>query len=312
MTAAPGSATTFRLALVGVPNCGKTALFNRLTGSRQKVANYPGVTVERKEGAFASTNRRRHYQLFERAGTYRRVPATLDEPITVDFIGGKLHGEASPALIVCVVDATNLRLSLRLVLELRRVGLPLIVALNMSDLARDRGYTLNRTRLESELGVQVIETVAVRSDGGRDLVTAIDALCASIEAEQAATQRLRERALTVALNGAPAPGLAAPLAVPAQTSGEIQDTQREARRILRVAEYVEPLRARALTRLDAIVMNPIAGPVLLAVLLFSVFQAVFSWATVPMAWVNGGLSWPGAAARRGRASALLESLLVRD
>ncbi|HEX9473808.1 MAG TPA: ferrous iron transport protein B [Steroidobacteraceae bacterium] len=310
MTAAPGSATTFRLALVGVPNCGKTALFNRLTGSRQKVANYPGVTVERKEGAFASTNRRRHYQLFDLPGTYSLVPATLDEAITRDFIVGKLHGEASPDLIVCVVDATNLRLSLRLVLELRRVGLPLIVALNMSDLARDRGYTLNRTRLESELGVQVIETVAVHSDGGRDLVTAIDALCASIEAEQAATQRLREDDLTVALHVAPAPGIAVPLVVPAQTSGEIQDTQREARRILRVAEYVEPLRARALTRLDAIVMNPIAGPVLLAVLLFSVFQAVFSWATVPMAWINGGMSALGVAVSRAMPAGLLESLLV--
>jgi ferrous iron transport protein B len=310
MTASPGNAPTFRLALVGVPNCGKTALFNRLTGSRQKVANYPGVTVERKEGAFASPNRQRRYQLFDLPGTYSLVPATLDEAITRDFIVGKLHGEASPDLIVCVVDATNLRLSLRLVLELRRVGRPLVVALNMSDLAHDRGYTLNRARLESELGVQVIETVAVHSDGGRDLVTAIDALCASIEAEQSATQRLRDEDRTLALNVAPAPQVAAPLVVPAQTSAEIQATQREARRILRVAEYVEPLRARALTRLDAIVMNPIAGPVLLAVLLFSVFQAVFSWATAPMAWINGGMSALGVAVSRAMPAGLLESLLV--
>jgi ferrous iron transport protein B len=310
MTASPGNAPTFRLALVGVPNCGKTALFNRLTGSRQKVANYPGVTVERKEGAFASPNRQRRYQLFDLPGTYSLVPATLDEAITRDFIVGKLHGEASPDLIVCVVDATNLRLSLRLVLELRRVGRPLVVALNMSDLAHDRGYTLNRARLESELGVQVIETVAVHSDGGRDLVTAIDALCASIEAEQSATQRLRDEDRTLALNVAPAPQVAAPLVVPAQTSAEIQATQREARRILRVAEYVEPLRARALMRLDAIVMNPIAGPVLLAVLLFSVFQAVFSWATAPMAWINGGMSALGVAVSRAMPAGLLESLLV--
>jgi len=154
------------------------------------------------------------------------------------------------------------------VLELRRVGRPVIVALNMSDLARDRGYTLNRTRLESELGVQVIETVAVQPAGGRALVAAIDALCASIEAEQSATQRLRDEDLTVALRLAPAPEIIAPPVVPAQTAEEIEATQREARRILRVSEYVEPLRTRALMRLDAIVMNPIAGPLLLAVLLF--------------------------------------------
>ena len=151
----------FKLALVGVPNCGKTALFNRLTGSRQKVANYPGVTVERKEGAFLSANRERHYQLIDLPGTYSLMPATLDEAITRDAITGKLRGEPAPDLIVCVVDATNLRLSLRLVLELRQVGRPMIVALNMSDLARQRGFRLDRARLESELGVPVVETVAV-------------------------------------------------------------------------------------------------------------------------------------------------------
>jgi ferrous iron transport protein B len=185
-----------------------------------------------------------------------------------------------------------------------------IVALNMSDLARDRGYTLNRTRLESELGVQVIETVAVQPAGGRALVAAIDALCASIEAEQSATQRLRDEDLTVALRLAPAPETIAPPVVPAQTSEEIEATQREARRILRVSEYVEPLRTRALMRLDAIVMNPIAGPLLLAVLLFSVFQAVFSWATVPMAWINTAMSGLGVAVSRAMPAGLLESLVV--
>jgi len=126
----------FKLALVGVPNCGKTALFNRLTGSRQKVANYPGVTVERKEGGFLSANRERHYQLIDLPGTYSLMPATLDEAITRDALTGKLRGEPAPDLIVCVVDATNLRLSLRLALELRQIGRPMIVALNMSDLAR--------------------------------------------------------------------------------------------------------------------------------------------------------------------------------
>ncbi len=145
----PDPAENFRLALVGVPNCGKTALFNRLTGSRQKVANYPGVTIERKEGSFASADRTRQYQLIDLPGTYSLLPVTLDEAITRDAITGKLRGEVPPDLILCIVAATNLRLSLRLVLELKRIGRPMIVALNMSDLARQRGYKLDRAQLES-------------------------------------------------------------------------------------------------------------------------------------------------------------------
>ncbi|MDE2219377.1 MAG: 50S ribosome-binding GTPase, partial [Gammaproteobacteria bacterium] len=167
MSAVAAEVANFRVALVGVPNCGKTALFNRLTGSRQKVANYPGVTVERKEGVFPGPSQARRYRLIDLPGTYSLVPATLDEAITRDAITGKLRGESAPDLIVCVVDATNLRLSLRLVLELGRVGRPLIVALNMSDLAHKRGYRLDRARLETELGVPVVETVAVHPAGAR-------------------------------------------------------------------------------------------------------------------------------------------------
>jgi ferrous iron transport protein B len=298
------------VALVGVPNCGKTALFNRLTGSRQKVANYPGVTVERKEGAFAGPSQARHYRLIDLPGTYSLVPATLDEAITRDAITGKLRGESAPDLIVCVVDATNLRLSLRLVLELGRVGRPVIVALNMSDLARKRGYRLDRARLESELGVPVVETVAVQPAGARDLVVAIDALCASLEVERAAMQRFSQEDLRVALHLAPPPPVVAPVVVPAQTAVQIEATQREARRILQAAAYLEPLRARALARLDAVVMNPIAGPLLLAVLLFAVFQAVFSWAAVPMEWINAGMASLGRAVAHSIPSGALQSLLV--
>jgi ferrous iron transport protein B len=296
---------TLRVALVGVPNCGKTALFNRLTGSRQKVANYPGVTVERKEGAFLAADHRRLYQLIDLPGTYSLVPATLDEAITRDVLAGKLRGEAAPDLIVCVVDATNLRLSLRLVLELRRMGRPLLVALNMSDLAASRGFQLNRTRLESELGVPVIETVAVQSHGDRGLVAAIDTLSAAVEAERRAARRLAadEATAVVSVLRVLAPD-------PAQTSAEIAATQREVRRILRAADYLEPLRARSLARLDAVVMNPIAGPVLLALLLFAVFQAVFSWAKLPMDLITAGMNLLGAEISHLMAPGPLQSLLV--
>ena len=297
MLAVEPAVENFRLALVGVPNCGKTALFNRLTGSRQKVANYPGVTIERKEGSFASADRARQYQLLDLPGTYSLLPATLDEAITRDAITGKLRGERSPDLIVCVVAATNLRLSLRLVLELKKVGRPILVALNMSDLAKQRGYKLDRARLQAELGVPVVETVAVHANGARELVSAIDRLCASLDAARTAQ--------VAALSAAPAP-----VVLLAQTSAEIEATQREARRILRASAYVEPLRTRALARIDAVVLHPIAGPILLAVLLFAIFQAVFSWATAPMAWINSGVSALGTAVTQAMAPGPLQSLLV--
>ncbi len=148
----------------------------------------------------------------------------------------------------------------------------MIVALNMSDLARQRGYKLDRARLESELGVPVVETVAVQSAGARELVAGIDALCASLEAKGIGSQRAQ------AADPAPAPVSPAPVQLLAQNSAQIEATQREARRILRASAYVEPLRTRALTRIDAVVMHPVGGPLLLAALLFAIFQAVFTWA----------------------------------
>ena len=165
-----------RLALVGVPNSGKTALFNRLTGSRQKVANYAGVTVERKEGSFVGPGRQRVYKVLDLPGAYSLTPTTLDEAITRDFLLGRLADEPAPEFVVCVVDATNLRLNLRLVLELRDLDVPMIVALNMSDLAASRGYRLDRALLEAELGVPVVETVAVTHGGDRPLLEALEKL----------------------------------------------------------------------------------------------------------------------------------------
>src|SRR5215831_829802 len=171
----PGaSAAGLSLSLIGVPNCGKTALFNRLTGSRQKVANYPGVTVERKEGRFTGPVTGRTYRLVDLPGAYSLEPTSLDEAIARDVVLGRHASEQAPDLLVCVVDATNLRLNLRLVLELKRIGRPMLVALNMSDVAKQRGYKLDREALERALGVPVIETVAVRTGGERALVEAIE------------------------------------------------------------------------------------------------------------------------------------------
>ncbi|MEO8315225.1 MAG: FeoB small GTPase domain-containing protein, partial [Pseudomonadota bacterium] len=164
--------TRLRVALVGVPNCGKTALFNRLTGSRQHVANYAGVTVERKEGHCTDATSGRSYRVLDLPGSYSLAAATLDEAITRDVVLGRFQGEEVPDLIVNVVDATNLRLGLRLSLELLRLGRPMIVALNLSDIARQRGMNVDPARLAALLGCAVVETVAVQSGGEKQLLTA--------------------------------------------------------------------------------------------------------------------------------------------
>lgn len=166
-------AAPMRIALVGNPNSGKTALFNALTGGRQKVANYPGVTVERKEGLFETPAGRRAY-ILDLPGTYSLRGRSPDEAVTRDAVLGKLSGERALDLIVCVADATNLRLTLRLVLELKTVGRPIVLALNMFDIAERRGVGIDLNRLSHELGIPVVPTVAVRRSGAADLLRQID------------------------------------------------------------------------------------------------------------------------------------------
>ncbi len=271
------AAPQLSLSLIGVPNCGKTALFNRLTGSRQKVANYPGVTVERKEGRLVGPRTGRTFRVVDLPGAYSLEPATLDEAIARDVVLGRHASEPAPDLLVCVVDATNLRLNLRLVLELKRLGRPMIVALNMTDVAEQRGYQLDRAALERALGVPVVPTVAVRSGGERELVEAIDSYGFTHEVLSRARARLEP--------------------VPPATAADIEATQAEVRRVLSASHYRVPARQAALARLDQVVLHPVAGPALLAVVLFLMFQAVFSWAKVPqvaitaaVASLNGWLS----------------------
>jgi len=267
--AAAVAAPQLSLSLIGVPNCGKTALFNRLTGSRQKVANYPGVTVERKEGRLTGPRSGRTYRVVDLPGAYSLEPATLDEAIARDVVLGRHAVEPAPDLLVCVVDATNLRLNLRLVLDLKHLGVPMIVALNMSDVAAQRGYQLDRAALERALGVPVVPTVAVRAGGERALVEAIESYGLSARA----LARYRQ----------------APSAPPPADAAAIEATQREVRRVLAESGYRVPPRQAALERLDAVVLHPIAGPALLASVLFLMFQAVFSWARAPQNLINSGV-----------------------
>jgi ferrous iron transport protein B len=273
-----------RVALVGVPNCGKTALFNRLTGSRQRVANYAGVTVERKEGFCHDASSDRNYRVLDLPGSYSLGATTLDEAITRDAVLGRLSGEELPEVIINVVDATNLRLGLRLSLELMKLGRPMIVALNMSDIARQRGMNVDPEKLAARLGCPVVETIAVQPGGERQLLASL------AHARAGDATRFRDWK--------------------APPRAEVEATQREVRHILDDIGYREPLRTRALARLDAVVMHSYAGPALLAVLLFLMFQAVFSWAALPMEWIDGGVGALGNLIHGALPAGPLRSLLV--
>src|SRR5712671_2933036 len=249
----PMEAPLMHLALVGTPNSGKTALFNALTGSRQKVANYPGVTVERKQGVFV-TPQGRQVSLVDLPGTYSLRGRSPDEEITRDMVLGRTPGEALPDLVLCVADATNLRLTIRLVLELKNTGRSLALVLNMFDIATRRGVTVDVPKLSAALGVPVVTSIAVRKGGTADLLRLTD---------QIATRE-----------PAPSPqNLWQPLTV-----AQLRATQREADRII-AATVSLPTRPDTWTaRIDAVVLHPIAGLAILALILFVMFQAVFAWA----------------------------------
>jgi ferrous iron transport protein B len=274
---------SLNIALLGNPNCGKTALFNLLTGSRQKVANYTGVTVERKEGLLTTAGGKR-VRVLDLPGAYSLNPMSADEAITHAVVTGLHTGEQKPDLIVCVTDATNLKLNLRLVLEARRLGLPLVVALNMTDVARRRGIHIDSAALERELGVPVVETVAVRRDGARALLERLDALALP-------------RSLETTPWGAP-------------NVDDVLSAQRDVRRIFAVAVREPPAEVRVDDAIDRVVLHPFWGMVVLVATLFLMFQAVFSWAQLPMDAIKATMESLGGLVRGVLPPGMFQSLLV--
>jgi ferrous iron transport protein B len=271
------------VALLGNPNCGKTALFNRLTGARQKVANYAGVTIERKEGSFSSPAGRA-FRVLDLPGAYSLSATTPDEAITRDVVAGLRAGEKYPDLIVCVVSATNLRLNLRLVLEIKRLGLPMVLALNMVDVAKKRGIEIDADKLAAELGMMVVETVAVQSGGEKSLLRALDEM-------------------------SPLPAVE-PKPLAAIDAVSVEQTQQEVRRILAACTSDFHDTGNRTEKIDDVVLHPVIGPVILAVLMFLVFQAVFSWANAPMDLIKGAVDMAGELINARMADGLLRSLLV--
>jgi ferrous iron transport protein B len=261
---APAALRPARLALVGNPNSGKTALFNALTGSRQKVANYAGVTVERKQGSVLLADGRTA-QILDLPGTYSLRARSPDEVVTRDAVLGKLAGETAPDVVICVADATNLRLVLRLVLELKQVGRPFVLALNMYDIAQRQGLRIDLEKLSAEIGAPIVPTVATRKRGLEELVAAADALAQSRAGAHENVWR-------------------------EPSAAEIRAAHREAARI--VKDCVRPAeRPDTVTgKVDAVLLNPVGGLVILLTLLFVMFQAVFTWATVPADAIDAGFA----------------------
>ena len=274
----------WRIALVGTPNSGKTALFNALTGSRQKVANYAGVTVERKSGVLQTASGHL-VNLIDLPGTYSLRGRSPDEDITRDVILGKFASESPPDFLLCVADATNLRVALRLVIELKRVHRPMLLVLNMIDIARRRGVDIHLDKLSAELGVPVVTSTAVRRGGIDDLLRRIDDIA-----------------------GKPAGAIvASDWTAPAVS--DLRTAQREADRVIRAA-VSEPAKPDTwTTRVDAVLLHPVWGMVALLLLLFVMFQAVFAWAQPAMELITQGFDALGAFSATVLPEGLLQSFV---
>ncbi len=269
------------VALVGNPNCGKTALFNLLTGSKQKVANYAGVTVERKEGRLTLPDGRA-LRILDLPGAYSLYPRSLDERVTCNVLMGRAVGEKQPDLVVCVVDASNLRRTLRLVLAVQRMGLPCIVALNMMDVAKRRGMTIDPQALSRELGVPVVPTVGVKADGDAGL----RALLAQFNSSKS----------TVAAN---------------EPAIQAAEADHEAVQGILTRLGLNKIVPDVLSdRIDRVLLHPFIGPLILTALLFLIFQAMFSLANVPMDAIKAAAEWLGEEVTAALPAGWLRSLLV--
>lgn len=264
-----------QVALVGSPNCGKTSLFNHLTGTRQKVANYAGVTVERKEGRVLLPSGRA-VRILDLPGAYSLDATSPDEAITRAICLGEVAGEQIPDLLLCVVDATNLRLHLRFVLEVQRLGRPMVLVLNMMDDAERRGIVIDQAKLSALLGVPVVSTIAVKSTGVQHLLGQL------------------EQAI-------PAP----PPPPPAD-----QDLHQRVRALLAAAVTMPTMTDRRDDAIDRVMLHPVFGLALLAAILFFIFQAVFAWAEPFMAGIEGLIGGLGELVGNQLNDGLLKSLLV--
>ena len=265
---------TKNIALIGNPNCGKTSLFNTLTGTRQKVANYAGVTVERKEGFFKLPSGD-SVRVLDLPGTYSLKPSSLDEEVTRAVCFGELKGEVLPDIFVCVVDATNLRLHLSLVLEVRALNRPMLLVLNMMDEVKKRGISIDTSKLSKLLGVPVVESVAVKTKGIQELLTQLDQknlFVAPYHSELNHFDQIKYITKQVILKN---------------DSGD-----------------------KRTAFLDKIFLHPVFGLLILTLTMFVMFQAVFIWAQPFIAFIEDSITWLSGAIGPLISHPLLRSLIV--
>ena len=251
-----------RLALVGAPNCGKSTLFNGLTGGRAKTANYAGVTVERRTGWFTTPAAFR-VELLDLPGIYGLTARTLDERIAADTILGRNRDEPAPDGLIVLIDASDIRTQLHFILQVKALGLPMLLVLNMIDLAERDGVKIDIAALENRIGVPVVPTRATRASGRAALLERLDDMIGALKQTPPA---------------------------PIGELATLKQLQREARAIAKDVIIHEPPANRITRAIDRIVLNKFAGPLILATILFLMFQAVFAWAAAPMDAIDAGFA----------------------
>ena len=279
------------VALLGNPNCGKTALFNLLTGSRQKVANYSGVTVERKEGRLTLSSGK-NIRILDLPGAYSLYPRSLDERVTCNVLMGRAEGEKRPDLVLCILSAMNLRRNLRLVLAAKRLGLPCVVVLNMLDVAKRQGLNIDTAALSKELGLPVVTSVGIHANGADEIKSCL------AELDWRNLNNLRTGTSDATLEN-----VASHIAHAEADNVQVQ-------RILTNLGLDQIIPDRLSDRLDSVLLHPVLGPIILVALLFFIFQAVFSWATVPMEIIKSSVEYLGGQISEFLPDTWLRSLLI--
>ena len=272
-------------ALVGNPNSGKTSLFNLLTGGKQKVANYAGVTVERKEGKLVFGDK--VLRILDLPGVYSLYPRSLDEQITCNVLLGRASGEKRPDLVLCVLDATNLRRNLRLVLAVKRMGIPCVVVINMMDIALKRGIQIDLKALEAELKLPIVESVGIKTDGDffvREKLKEIDFSKNSLAQLIPENENL--------------------------DSYTVEDDSKVVNGILQRMGLDSVIPDPLSDKMDRVLLHPICGPLILFVLLFFIFQAVFTWAELPKELIEQSTDWLGQAVADVLPNNWIKSLVI--
>ena len=279
------------VALLGNPNCGKTALFNLLTGSRQKVANYSGVTVERKEGRLTLESGK-NIRILDLPGAYSLYPRSLDERVTCNVLLGRAQGEKRPDLVVCILSASNLRRNLRLVLAAKRLGLPCLVVLNMLDIAQRQGLQIDTAALSNELGLPVLTSIGIQANGADNLKSFLSSL-----------DWRNLSALQTGTSDATLENVASHIAHAESDNILVQ-------KILQNLKLDQIIPDHLSDRLDAVLLHPVFGPLILITLLFFIFQAVFSWAVLPMDLIKTAIEFLGAQITEILPNNWIRSLLI--